>query len=128
MNEATVENCEQCIVGQRIWFAEEKKPYRVRCRSDRYLICTKPANLWKTVFYTIIDLKENIRGAENVIFGFGAETDKECQEMLDRLEGNVTPDLESDALLRKMRMEPPPPVLTEVSYRNRVPLVVTRVS
>jgi len=128
MNETTVENCEQCIIGQRIWFAEEKKPYRVRCRSDRYLICTKPANLWKTVFYTIIDLKENIRGAENVILGFGAETDEECQEMLDRLEGAVSPDPESDELLREMGIEPPPLTQTEVSYRNRVPLVVTRVS
>lgn len=73
-------------VGQKITFAEEKRPYTVRACNDRYAICTKPFNLKNTVLYTIVDLKNNIRGTENLIFCMGFEDDEECKEALERLE------------------------------------------
>ena len=55
-------------VGDKIYFKEEKRPYRIKAMSDRYLICTKPFNLQHTVIYTIVDLKENIRSTNNLVF------------------------------------------------------------
>jgi hypothetical protein len=101
-------------VGARIWFLGEKLPYRIRARSKRYLVCTKPFNLLHTTLYTIVDLSQGIRGTENLIFGMGAESDQDCQEMIERL--TRTPQSLDDS-------EP-----TEVSRRNRVELSVTRVS
>jgi len=97
---------EEKQVGEKIRFAEEKQSYTVRARSDRYLICTKPFNPRHTVLYTIVDLIEGIRGTENLIFCMGAEDDKGCMEMLERLESGET----------------------EVSHRNRIPLYVGVVS
>ena len=86
--------------GSKITFAEEKRPYVVRALGERYAVCTKPFNLKHTVLYTIIDIDEKIRGTENLIFGMGAETDEDCDEMLQRLESGQT----------------------EISHRNRVTL------
>ena len=72
-------------VGEKIRFAEEKQSYTIRARDDRFLVCTKPFNLRKTVIYTIVDLVENIRGTENLVFCMGFETDEDCQEALTRL-------------------------------------------
>lgn len=92
-------------LGTRIWFAEEKRPYRVRARNQRFIVCTKPHNPLRTVLYTVIDLVENVRGTENLVFGFGAETDEQCNEMIARLG-----------------------VETEVSRRNRVPLAILKLA
>lgn len=86
--------------GNKIYFQEEKKPYTVRACNDRYLICTKPFNILHTVQYTIVDLIENIRGTENLIFGASYETDEECNEAILRLNSGET----------------------EISYRNRIDL------
>jgi len=72
-------------IGSKIKFAEEKQNYTVRASNVCFAICTKPMNDLKTVLYTIIDWKEYIRGTEDLIFGMGAETDKACEAMLDRL-------------------------------------------
>jgi hypothetical protein len=48
-----------------------------------------------------------MRGTENLVFGFGAETDEQCQAMILRLENIDNP--------------------TGLSRRNSVPLCVTRV-
>ena len=88
--------------GDKIKFEEEKQRYTIRAMSDRYAICTKPMNALKTVLYTIVDFKEKIRGPENLVFGFGAETDKQCEEMLERLEKGET----------------------EISHRNRINLTL----
>lgn len=53
--------------------------------NDRFLVCTKPFNLKHTILYTIIDMEKEIRGPENLIFGLGAETDQQCEQMLERL-------------------------------------------
>lgn len=90
--------------GDKVWFPGQKQGYTVRVRNNRYAICTKPFNLKKSVMYTIIDFKEQIRGTENLIFCMGFETDKHCEEALQRLiEGK-----------------------SEISRRSRVPLVIEK--
>jgi len=87
-------------VGDKLRFAEEKQAYTVQAAGERFLVCTKPFNPKRTVLYTVVDLAQGIRGTENLIFGLGAETREQCEQMLARLEAGKT----------------------EVSYRNRVPL------
>lgn len=91
--------------GDKIWFYGERLPYKVRTCNDRYIICTKPFNPKRTVLYTIIDLHEQIRGTENLIFCMGFETDEQCEKALYRL---ITGE-------------------SEVSHRNRVKLEILKV-
>ena len=72
-------------VGTKVKFVEEKQRYIVQASNVAFAILTKPFNARKTVIYTIIDWNQNIRGPENLIFGMGAETKKQCEEMLERL-------------------------------------------
>lgn len=97
---ATLSELLAAIVGDKVRFAEEKQAYTVQARSDRFLVCTKPFNPRRTVLYTVVDVANQVRGMENLIFGMGAETRAQCEQMLERLERGKT----------------------EVSYRNRVPL------
>lgn len=76
-------------VGDQIYVPTEKKPYRVRCRDDRFIICTKPMNIYHTVLYFIIDLKERMRGPDNMVFCFGYETDEDCLANLKRLQNGT---------------------------------------
>lgn len=108
---------EEVKVGDLVRFAEEKNPYRVRARGPRYLVCTKPFAPKKTVIYTVVDLQDGIRGTENLVLGAGAETDKQCAEMCDRLEG----------VDRECQTEHSSFFQTEVSRRNRIPLNVISV-
>lgn len=94
-------------VDGRVWFAEEARPYTVQARSRRYLVCTKPFAARHTVLYCIIDLKERVRGPENLIFGLGAETREQCEEMVRRLED--------------------PDKVSAVSHRHRIDLAIARV-
>lgn len=71
--------------GTKVKFKEEKQSYTVRASNIVFAICTKPHNCNKTVLYTIIDWYKKIRNRENLIFCMGAETDKQCEEMLERL-------------------------------------------
>ncbi len=93
-------------VGDTIKFKNEKQKYTIQACNNRFLICTKPMNAQKTVLYTIVDLEKDIRGTENLIFGMGAETREQCEEMLQRLMGECK---DTD-------------FVTEVSYRNRIEL------
>ena len=99
-------------VGTVIKFGEEKQSYRVRARGNRYLVCTKPFNPKRTVLYTIIDLQENIRGTENLVFSMGVETDEQCKKMVERLECDPND-------LNKIK--------TDISYRNYIPLNIERI-
>lgn len=72
-------------IGTKIFFKDEKKSYKVKAYNDRYVICTKPFNAQKTVIYTIIDLVKNIRGTDNLVFGHGYESDKDCSDALNML-------------------------------------------
>lgn len=103
----------RAVVGDRVKFVEERNSYIVQARNNRFLVCNRPFPLRNTVLYTIVDLYKQIRGTENLIFGFGAETQKECEEMLARL---ILPC----PALGKHGTEFP----TAISYRNNVPLVI----
>lgn len=95
-------NMKEYNIGEKIYFKEETRPYRIMARNERFLVCTKPYNPKHTVQYTIVDLKENIRGTENLIFGMSFESEEDCEEALGRLTNGET----------------------EVSYRNRIELNV----
>lgn len=77
-------------VGDKVRFVEEKQAYTIQARGPRYLVCTKPFNPKSTVLYTVVDLERSIRGTENLIFCCGAETRRQCEEMLARLEQQET--------------------------------------
>lgn len=72
--------------GDKIFVPNEKKPYTVKCRDERYIICTKPMNLCHTVLYFIIDLKTKWRAPDNMVFCCGYETDEQCLERLKELQ------------------------------------------
>lgn len=71
-------------VGDKVYVPKEKKPYRVKARDDRYIICTKPC--FGTVLYFIVDLKERWRAPDNMVFCFGYETEEQCKERLAELQ------------------------------------------
>lgn len=73
-------------VGDNIYVPECKRPFKVRCRDNRFIIATKPFNARKTVIYFIIDLKEKLRGPDNMIFCNGYETDEDCLTRLNELQ------------------------------------------
>lgn len=91
-------------VGDKIKFAGEKRPFTIRSCDSRFLICTKPFNLKKTVLYTVVDLKQNIRGTENLVFCMGYETDEDCYEALIRFQTGES----------------------EISHRNYVELLIVK--
>lgn len=70
-------------VGDLIRFAEEKRPYRVRGRSNRFLICTKPA--FGSVLYSIVDFERMERGPGDKIFNGPYETDDQITDRMHEL-------------------------------------------
>jgi hypothetical protein len=72
-------------VGQKIKFSTEKHRYTIQACNERFLICTKPFNAKRTVLYTIVDLKESIRGSDNLVFCHGYETRDHCERALELL-------------------------------------------
>jgi len=117
-------------VGSKVKFKGEVQRYTVQASDDRFAICTKPFNPRNTVLYSIVDFVEGVRGPENLVFGHGAETREQCEEMLDRLNG-VDRDAEqtkqayiSAGLSAK---DIPEPCKTEVSRRHRCTLDIERV-
>ena len=73
-------------VGDRVYVPTDKRPYTVKARDERYIICTKPFAARHTVLYFIIDLKEKWRAPDNMIFCSGYETDEQCRERLRELQ------------------------------------------
>ena len=73
-------------VGDKVYIPEHKRPFRVKARDDRYIICTKPFNAKHTVIYFIVDLVDKWRAPDNMIFCSGYETDEQCQERLKELQ------------------------------------------
>lgn len=90
--------------GSKIKFKEEKQRYTIISSNVAFAVCTKPMNAQKTKLYTVIDWNKQIRGTENLIFGMGAETKEQCDEMLERLTQGET----------------------EVSHRHQVPLNIEK--
>jgi hypothetical protein len=69
-------------VGDRLRFAEERRPYTVQAvsASGRYLVCTKPFAARRTVLYTVVDLVDRVRGVDNSIGNsLGYETRADCE-------------------------------------------------
>lgn len=66
--------------GMRIRFAEDRQSFTVQAvsRNGRYVVCTRPFNLQRTVFYTVMDLAKGIRGRDNRVFSPGYETREQC--------------------------------------------------
>ena len=93
--------------GDKVWFANKKKPYKVRACNDRFAICTQPYNFKPhTVIYTIVDFERNVRGMDNYVFGiYDYYSDEDCEQALQELISNEM----------------------EVSYRNYVELDITKV-
>lgn len=80
--------------------------YTVQARDIRFLVCSKPFNPRRTVLYTIIDRAKGVRGPENLVFGFGAETREQCEEMLKRLSaGDTEVSRRRSAALRVRKVE-----------------------
>ena len=71
-------------IGDKVYIPGEKRPYRVRARDNRYIICTKPC--FGTVLYFIVDLEEKWRAPDNMIFCSGYESDEDCKERLEELQ------------------------------------------
>ena len=79
-------NYEDLKPGDPVFVPREVRPYRVKCRDDRFIICTKPYNPQHTVMYFIIDLKLKLRGPDNMVFCSGYETQEQCEERLKELQ------------------------------------------
>lgn len=77
-------------IGTKVKFAGEKQRYTVQASNVAFAVCTKPFNAQKTVLYCIIDWGNKVRGTENLVFGLGAETKQQCEEMLQRLTAGKT--------------------------------------
>lgn len=78
--------------GQKIWFSDGKKSFRVREANDKFAICTQPYNFKpNTVIYTIIDFEHNIRGLDNMVFGMhDYYSDEDCADaMKDLMSGKM---------------------------------------
>lgn len=73
-------------VGDKVYVPKEKRPFRIRARDERFIICTKPFNPQRTVRYFIVDLKERVRGPDNMVFCSGYESDEDCAERLKELQ------------------------------------------
>jgi len=75
-----------CIVGQKLYVDGQKQGYVVMARDERYIIATKPFNPRKTVLYFIIDLEQDMRGPDNMVFCSGYESDEDINERLKELQ------------------------------------------
>lgn len=73
-------------IGDKVCVPTDKRPYTVKARDERYIICTKPFNVRHTVLYFIIDLLNKWRAPDNMIFCSGYETIEDCQERLKELQ------------------------------------------
>lgn len=76
-------------VGDKVYIPQHKRPFTVRARDERYIICTKPFNAQHTVIYFIVDLLERWRAPDNMIFCLGYETDEDCEKRLKDLQDGV---------------------------------------
>ena len=71
-------------IGDKVYIPNEKRPYRVKARDERYIICAKPC--FGTVLYFIVDPVDKWRAPDDRVFCLGYETDDDCQERLNQLQ------------------------------------------
>lgn len=87
-------------VGQKVKFHNDHLWFTVQSRNERYVICN--AITKKNTFHTILDLDQEIRGDDNLVFHEGYDNQGECDLRLqDFINGEI-----------------------EISHRNRVPLII----
>lgn len=98
-------------VGDLIKFKSEKQRYTIRACDDRFIIATKPFNLKRTYLYTIIDLEEGIRGADNWYCKFDYSDPEEAKKCIQLL--NLDP-------LRGFNS-------VSISFRSRMDLDIERI-
>jgi hypothetical protein len=87
--------------GDRVKFRGEKQRYTVRAVSTdgRWVICTKPFNLRRTVIYTVIDFDSGVRGPDNCL-GLGYETEDQIAAAMVKFEaGDAEVSVRYDAYL-----------------------------
>ena len=76
-------------VGDKLYWQNQKRPFTVKARDERYIICTKPYNFKKTVTYSIIDTVDLICGPNNYVFNpYDYEEQKDIEQSLKDLENN----------------------------------------
>jgi hypothetical protein len=75
------------LLGNRIWFEEERNPYTIKAvsRGGRWAVCTKPFAARSTVVYTVVDFQLGLRGRDDH-HGLGYETDEDCRAALAMFE------------------------------------------
>lgn len=73
-------------VGDKVYLPNEKHPYTIQARDERFIVCTKPYNPQRTVLYFIVDLVDKWRAPDNMVFCSWYETDEECLERLKELQ------------------------------------------
>ena len=76
-------------IGDKVYIPGHKRPFTVKARDERYIICTKPFNAQHTVIYFIVDLVERWRAPDNLLFCWGYETDEDFRERLKDLQDGI---------------------------------------
>ena len=115
-------------VGDKVWFAEEKRPYTVRACDERFLICTKPYNFQpRTVEYTIVDLKEEIRGTDGyAIGGYDYYETEDCEAFLRELQEGARIEAQNEEVIKKGYGIIQDIGASHISHRNRIELKIIR--
>lgn len=82
----SIERAAVLAEGDHVRFRDESQArFKVRARSKRYVILTKPFNAQHTVIYTVIDLEQGRRGPTDS-WGTGFERPEEIAEALAKLD------------------------------------------
>jgi hypothetical protein len=108
MNGAWAVEPADVVVGQRLKLDDDRWWWTVRAVTENFAVVTRPERFKKagTVCYSVLDWRNGVRGAINLVFGWYRDLDESgCAEMAKALEAG---DL-------------------EVSQRNWVPLKVSQV-
>lgn len=84
------------VVGERLKFDSDPRWWTVKAVTQHFAALTRQADFHPkgTVFYTVVDWRNGIRGACNLIgqaWGDGSYTETECAEMLDAFENERMP-------------------------------------
>lgn len=101
------------VVGNKVYFHDEKLPYNVMAVSKRYAVVSRPLNRREDAtllhnqvktgaycnfteafehnkqspIYSIIDFKKNIKSTDNLVFGlYDYSKEKECEKVIKDLE------------------------------------------
>lgn len=106
-------------VGDRLEFEGEHRRVRWTVRAvstdGRWVICTVPFNVRRTVLYTVLDFDDGVRGPDDC-WGLGYETDEQIAEAMARFEaGKAQVSVRSDVYLRIAEVNGAAPTTEEAS-------------